>query len=66
MKSKFSFLKNESSLSEIRRHKWIESEKLGYELGFATAAVDWIKKYGEGWKAFYVKSEETENVLTKT
>ncbi len=46
---RYSFLKNELALEEIRKHKWIESEKAGCEIGFATAAVDWIKNYGEGW-----------------
>ncbi|MCK5013580.1 MAG: hypothetical protein KAS66_07155 [Candidatus Omnitrophica bacterium] len=48
----YSFLKDELALEEIRKHKWIESEKQKKEIGFATAAVDWIKKYGQSWKAF--------------
>jgi len=45
----YSFLKDELALEEIRRHKWIESEKRNEEVGFATAALDWIEKYGEQW-----------------
>ena len=46
---RYSFLNDTLALEEIRKHKWIESEKAGCEIGFATAAVDWVKKYGEGW-----------------
>ncbi len=54
MKEKFSFLKDPRALSEIRKHKWIESQKLGQEMGFASAAVDWVKKYGEAWKKAFL------------
>ncbi len=49
---RYSYLKDEFALDEIRKHKWIESEKAGCEIGFATAAVDWIKKHGEQWLQF--------------
>lgn len=49
---RYSFLNDTLALEEIRKHKWIESEKAGREIGFATAAVDWIKKYGEQWLRF--------------
>jgi hypothetical protein len=31
---------------EIERHKWIESEKAGRDLG-AEAVIDWILKYAD-------------------
>ena len=49
---KYPFLKDELAINEIRKHKWIESEKAGCEIGFATAAHDWISKYGETWLQF--------------
>lgn len=49
MESNYSFLNDTLAIHEIRKHKWIESEKQGREIGFATAAVDWIKKYGQKW-----------------
>ena len=52
MRNTYSFLKDELALLEIRKHKWIESEKHGCEIGFATAAVDWIKKYGATWRSY--------------
>jgi hypothetical protein len=35
---------------EILRHKWIESEKVGYDIGFERALLDWIVKYRSAWR----------------
>lgn len=35
---------------EILRHKWIESEKAGTDIGFERALLDWIVKYRSGWR----------------
>ena len=35
---------------EILRHKWIESEKAGYDIGFERALLDWILKYRSAWR----------------
>ncbi len=35
---------------EILKHKWIESEKQGYDIGFEAALVDWITKHRAGWR----------------
>jgi len=50
MKDKYPYLTDPRALAEIRRHKWLESQKAGREVGFATAAVDWIRAYGAEWK----------------
>jgi hypothetical protein len=36
---------------EILRHKWIESEKAGKDIGFERALLDWIRKHRDGWRA---------------
>ncbi len=36
---------------EIERHKWIESEKKGTDIGFEIALVDWMSKHRNGWNA---------------
>lgn len=36
---------------EILRHKWIESEKAGYDVGFEKALLDWIVKHRSAWRA---------------
>lgn len=35
---------------EIMRHKWIESEKAGHDIGFEHALIDWIVKYRSDWR----------------
>lgn len=35
---------------EILRHKWLESEKAGYDIGFEWALTDWIMKHRSKWK----------------
>lgn len=35
---------------EILKHKWLESERLGYDIGFERALLDWIRKHREDWR----------------
>jgi hypothetical protein len=35
---------------EILRHKWIESEKAGHDIGFERALLDWIVKHRSHWR----------------
>ena len=35
---------------EILKHKWIESEKAGADIGFEKALLDWIVKYRSQWR----------------
>jgi hypothetical protein len=35
---------------EILKHKWIESEKAGYDIGFERALTDWIMKHRSKWR----------------
>ena len=35
---------------EILRHKWIESEKAGYDIGFEKALLDWVMRHRGGWR----------------
>ena len=51
------FLKNSSlyrefqaEREEILRHKWFESEKAGYDIGFERALTDWIIKHRAKWR----------------
>lgn len=37
---------------EILKHKWIESEKIGKDIGFDNALFDWILKYRSAWRSF--------------
>jgi hypothetical protein len=35
---------------EILKHKWLESEKAGYDIGFERALVDWVVKHRSRWR----------------
>jgi hypothetical protein len=35
---------------EIMKHKWIESEKAGRDIGFERALTDWIVKHRSKWR----------------
>jgi hypothetical protein len=35
---------------EILRHKWLESEKAGYDIGYERALTDWIVKHRAKWR----------------
>jgi hypothetical protein len=39
---------------EIEKHKWIESEKAGHDLG-VDAVIDWILKYADQFSADFVR-----------
>ena len=36
---------------EILRHKWLESEKVGFDVGFERALLDWIRNHRDEWRA---------------
>ena len=40
---------------EILKHKWIESEKAGRDIGFERALIDWIVNHRAKWR----KSRQT-------
>ena len=35
---------------EILKHKWIESEKAGCDIGFERALTDWIIRHRSKWR----------------
>lgn len=35
---------------EILRHKWLESEKQGRDIGFEKALLDWIVNHRTAWR----------------
>jgi len=37
---------------EIMRHKWIESEKRNYDIGFEQALIDWINNHRSEWAKY--------------
>ena len=45
---------------EILKHKWIESEKAGNDIGFEKALLDWIVKHRSNWRSKRMKEARTE------
>lgn len=39
---------------EISKHKWLESEKKGSDVGFDRALIDWIIKRSTGWRGIKI------------
>ncbi|MEY5015390.1 MAG: hypothetical protein RIS92_1748 [Verrucomicrobiota bacterium] len=35
---------------EILKHKWLESEKLGQDIGFEKALLDWVTNHRSEWR----------------
>ena len=35
---------------EILRHKWLEREKAGQDIGFEKALLDWIVRFRSSWR----------------
>ena len=46
--------------AEILKHKWIESEKAGKDIGFEKALLDWIVKHRSNWQDRRRKEARTE------
>ena len=38
--------------NEILRHKWIESEKAGRDIGFEKALIHWMMNHRTQWRQF--------------
>ncbi|MEI7998817.1 MAG: hypothetical protein WCH62_04865 [Candidatus Omnitrophota bacterium] len=52
-------LRNRKVIAEINRHKWLESEIAGYDIGFEVAAEDWLKKHASAWVKYQVKNSSS-------
>ena len=50
VKSSSLYREFQAEREEILRHKWIESERLGYDIGFERALTDWIIKHRSKWR----------------
>ena len=46
---------------EVLKHKWIESEKAGRDIGFERALTDWLIKHRSAWR----KSRQPEHQLNR-
>ena len=51
---------------EILKHKWIESEKAGSDIGFEKALLDWIVKHRSNWREKRMKEARAETKAAAT
>jgi hypothetical protein len=49
---------------EILKHKWIESEKAGKDIGFEKALLDWIVRHRSNWRSKRMKEARTEKAAS--
>ena len=52
---------NAKQIEEIQKYKWIESEKVGYDIGELRAAVDWIRQYSSAFREAYKDNSQSYN-----
>ena len=49
LNSSLLYRESQAEHQEILRHKWIESEKAGRDIGFDLAQIDWRIKHRSRW-----------------
>ena len=61
-------LKDKRVIEEIHKHLWIESQKVGYNIGVERATDEWLKLYSEGWVQHHLpgKPNKTKKKIVKT
>ncbi len=47
-------LQDKEVIEEINRHKWLQSELVGYDIGFDAAANDWFEHYASAWVEYHM------------
>ena len=50
LKSSSLYREFQAEREEILKHKWIESEKAGRDIGFERALIDWIVNHRSQWR----------------
>jgi hypothetical protein len=50
LKSSALYKKFMEERNEILKHKWLESEKAGHDIGFEKALLDWVFNHREKWR----------------
>jgi hypothetical protein len=47
-------LNDKRVIEEINRHRWIESEKAGHDIGFDRASSDWLDRFSNAWMEYHM------------
>ncbi len=51
-------LSNKKVVEEIDRHRWIESEKAGHDVGFDRASTDWLERFSQAWMDYHMPKQK--------
>ena len=51
-------LNNKKVVEEINRHRWIESEKAGHDIGFEQASLDWLERFSKAWMDYHMPKQK--------
>ncbi len=46
-------LSDKRVIAEIERHLWLESEKVGYDIGYERAQEEWLKNFSSAWMKYH-------------
>ncbi len=52
-------LNNKKVIEEIDRHRWIESEKAGRDIGFDQASTDWLERFSQAWMNYHMPKQKS-------
>ena len=52
-------LQNKKVIEEISRHRWIESERAGYDIGFEQASTQWLEEFSKAWMQYHMPKRKT-------
>jgi predicted transcriptional regulator len=47
------YLELKAEHEEILKHKWIESQKIGKDIGFDVAKINWRLKHHSNWRKWW-------------
>jgi hypothetical protein len=50
LKNSLFYREHQAEREEILRHKWIESQKAGFDIGFDRALTDWVINHRADWR----------------
>ena len=63
MENSKDLLSNKDAVEEINRHRWLESEKIGQDIGFEAAAEDWLKRFSAAWIQYHLPERKKEKLV---
>ena len=47
-------LQDKRVMEEIHKHLWLESQKVGYNIGLERAIDEWLQLYAEVWMKYHL------------